>query len=505
MINTNVIPAFSNNLNFPNILTKITYNETNNNSNCEHLTNNNKKKHLEDIGNIYKNYKNPLNQSKVHQRLNKIKIYFIAKTIEIEGQRTTVAIPINTLDDLSNSGYAKALTSRVGLFQMRANIDPKDLKPNEGTPGNQPFLLGHIVECNGSFDGIPNISLEDLKIPGELKVDNMSEEEKQVLQDSKLKVQTQFIVDQNGVGRTIHYYVYQDQYEYDYIFLDNTIFTNVESYYTDPRDRDNFKKTFVDKLKNLKDFNFVNFWDKEKKTLLILESTDIFYKNTDELLNKNIIPIFSNFEDAQNLLITVLEEILEPYKKYDFLKKNEFTPLSNIDYIDDSFNFKNRVISYKTIINQLKHWLVKYRVLKSTTTTSQQHYQNYPNQNNIYYRQDNVNKANHNDRSFNENSYFYNEIYINDFDEVLFSMLNNTKIVSMGLEDFFYFWNNKETKNGEVVFIPSLKELRKTQFILSPSIKKESKDQFYEYQKQFRNKTTNNIPSYFYELKSSSI
>lgn len=501
MINTNVMPAFSNNLNFPNILTKIISNESNDNSTYEYLTNNNKEKHLEGTDKVYENYKNSLNHSKVHQKLAKIKIFFIAKSIEIEGQRTTVAIPINTLDDLSNSGYAKALTSRVGLFQMRANPDLKDVNFSEGTPGNQPFLLGHTVECNGSFDGISNISLEDLKISRELKVNNMSEEEKQVLQDSKLKVQTQFIVDQNGIGRTISYYVYQDQYEYDYIFLDNSIFTNVELYCTDPRDRDHFKKTFLDKLKNLKELNFVNFWDKEKKALIILESTDVFYKNTDELLNKNIIPIFSNFEDAQNLLITVLEEILEPYKKYDFLKKNELISLLDIDYIDDSFNFKNRAVSYTTIINQLKDWLVKYRIMKSTITP-QQHYQNYPNQNNIYYPQD---KVNNNNRFSKENSYLYNELYINDFDEVLFSMLNNTKIVSMELGDFFYFWNNKDTKNGEVLFIPSSKELRKTQFVFSPSIKKESKDQFYEYQKQFRNKTTNDIPSYLYELKNSSI
>ncbi|CAM9140411.1 unnamed protein product, partial [Ectocarpus sp. 13 AM-2016] len=32
------------------------------------------------------------------------------------------------------------------------------------------------------------------------------------------------------------------------------------------------------------------------------------------LVEKSIIPVFSNLEDAQNLLITVLEEVNEPFQ-----------------------------------------------------------------------------------------------------------------------------------------------------------------------------------------------
>nr|YP_010317766.1 hypothetical protein MRW84_pgp082 [Silvetia siliquosa]UNH90204.1 hypothetical protein [Silvetia siliquosa] len=483
MINRHFIPTFSNNINFPNILTNISSNQINTSDTCDSLT---KKNNEEYIKNLYKKYKNLNNNSDVHQKLNKIKVYFIAKSIDIDSKKTTVAIPINTLDDLSNSGYIKALTSRVGIFQMKTKTSFENGVVNEGTPGNQPFLLQYTLECDGNFNGISDISLEDLEIPYGFKENNLSEEKTQLLQESKLKLQTQFIVDQNGIGKTINYYVYQDQYEYDYVFLDNTIFTNVEQYCTNPRDRDNLKTTFIDKLKNLKDLNLRDFWNEERKTLPILETVDIFYKNTDELMNKNIIPIFSDFEDAKNLLITTIEEILEPYKEYNFDKKNKLTSNINIDY---SFNFKNGEIFDHTIMAKLKSYLLKYRIIKSNIE-SEQHYQK------------NFNKSNMAKFS-SENLDLYNGSYINDFDEVLFNMMDKTKIVSMGLGDFLYFLNNKSIKNGEILFIPSSKELQKTQFSLLPLIKTKSKDRFFEYQKEFHNKTKNYMSYYLYELENS--
>ena len=485
MINTNIIPTFNNNISFPNILNKNIPYETNNDCIYDCLTNKTKEKQSGEINRAYKNYKNLSNYSKIHQRLNKIKIYFLTKSNEIEGKTTVTIIPINTLDDLSNSTYVKALMSRIGIFQMRTKLNKKDRKVIEGTPGNQPFILGHTTECVGSFNGISNISLEDLRIIEEFELDNLSHKKIKGLHESKLKVHTQFIVDQNGVEKTINYYVYQDQYEYDYVFLDNTIFTNVELYCTDPRNRENFRKTFTDRLENLKNFNLNTFISRERKTLLILESADIFYKNTDELLNKNIIPIFSNFEDVQDLFITIFEEILEPYKKYDFSKQDKSNLITNINYIDDSFNFKNREISYNTIKKRLKGWLLKYRIIESNIAL-QQYYQIKNNKFN----------QNYSTKSLKKNSYLYDEIYINDFDEVLFNTMNNMKIASMGLGDFLYFLNNKDIKNGEVLFIPSLKKLEKKQSSLLPLIQKKYRDQFYEYQKEFRNKSAD----YMYEI-----
>nr|YP_009330560.1 ORF501 [Coccophora langsdorfii]ANS72332.1 ORF501 [Coccophora langsdorfii] len=469
MININVISTFTSNLNFTNLFTKSTLKETTYNTNRQSIININTIKRTQsyDIYEKYKNYCNLKNSDKVYERLNNIKIYLLAKSFEINGKDFNSLIPISTLDDLSNSGYAKTLTSRVGIFQMRTKSDFKSEQFNESMSGNQPFLLAHTIMCDADFDTIPIISLEDLKITEELDY-----YQKDLFEDESLKLHTQFIIDNNSIGRMIRYHLYHDQEINNYIFLDNNIFTNVQSYYIDYDDRDKVKKTFLDQLK---DFNLVNLWKKEKKIFSFFNNENLFHNNfhnnKDELLNKTIIPIFSNLEDAQDLLTTIIEEILEPYKKYDS------TLLTNVDYIDDSLNFKNRVIYHDTRIQNIKSWLIKHRIIKYNITLNQ-NYENYSN---------------------NKNQ----EIYINEFDQVLFNIIGNTKIVSMGFGDFLYFWNNKNIMNGEVLSIPSSNEFRKKHPLLSVKQKK-SKDRFYEYQKELQNTNIKNIPYYLYEIKDSN-
>ena len=95
------------------------------------------------------------------------------------------------------------------------------------------------------------------------------------------------------------------------------------------------------------------------------------------------------------------------------------------------------------------------------------------------------------------------QIYINEFDQVLFNIIGNTKIVSMGLGDFLYFWNNRNIMSGEVLSIPSSNEFQKARPLL-PIRQKKYKDRFYEYQKEFQNINTENIPYYRYEIKDSA-
>ena len=466
MINTNAMTTFTSNLNFTNLLTKNTFNEVTNGDTSNSITNNRRKTQPCDLYRKYKNSRNLKNSSKVYDRLNNIKIYVLAKSFEVKGKDFNCLIPISTLDDLSNSGYAKTLTSRVGIFQMRTKSGLRDEEFNESMSGNQPFLLAQTIMCNADFDSISTMSLEDLKIPQEF---DLYENEKDLFEEPKLKLQTQFIIDNNSRSRMIHYHVYQDQEINNYIFLDNNIFTNVQSYYINSGNREKVKKSFLNKLKDL---NSDSLWEKEKKIFFFLDHLNLSHKNKDELLNKNIIPIFSNLEDAQELLVTIIEEILEPYKKYDSI------PITNVDYIDDSFNFKNRVIYYHTRIQKIKSWLLKHRIIKYNVTL-QQNYKNYSNNRN-------------------------HEIYINEFDQVLFSIMGNTKIVSMGLGDFLYFWNNKNTMNGEILSIPSFNKFKKENSLLSVKQKK-SKDQFYEYQKEFQNKNKSNVSYYLYHIKDSNL
>ena len=85
-----------------------------------------------------------------------------------------------------------------------------------------------------------------------------------------------------------------------------------------------------------------------------------------------------------------------------------------------------------------------------------------------------------------------------EFDEFLLNTVDRTKIVSMGLADFLDFWNNSQLKNGEVLFIPSSKQMRK---IKLPFSGKKSSDKLYDYQQKFRIKTIQNRSEYTYEIK----
>nr|QXI87391.1 ORF501 [Sargassum phyllocystum]QXI87808.1 ORF501 [Sargassum mcclurei] len=464
MININVMSNFPSNLNFTNLLTKNTFRETNTNISWQSIINRTRKAQSYDIYGKYKNYCNLKNSAKVYKKLNNIKIYLLAKSSQVNGKDFNSLIPISTLDDLSNSGYAKTLTSRVGIFQMKTKSDFKNKRFIESMPGNHPFLLAHTIMCDADFDSIPIVSLDDLKITQELGL-----YEKELLENGSLKLQGQLIIDNNSIGRIIHYPIYDDSEVNNYIFLDNNIFINVQCYYIDSEDSvDNDEKTFLDKLK---DFNLINLWKKEKKIFFFLDNENLFHNNKDELLNRNIIPVFSNLEDAEDLLITIIEEILEPYKKYDS------TLITNIDYIDDSLNFKKRVIYYNKRIQNIKSWLIKHRIINYNVTL----YENYENYSN------------------NRNQ----QIYINEFDQVLFNIIGNTKIVSMGLGDFLYFWNNRNIMSGEVLSIPSSNEFQKARPLL-PIRQKKYKDRFYEYQKEFQNINTENIPYYRYEIKDSA-
>nr|YP_009828290.1 hypothetical protein [Sargassum fusiforme]QHN51257.1 orf467 [Sargassum fusiforme]QJC13507.1 hypothetical protein [Sargassum fusiforme] len=467
MINMNVMSNFPSNLNFTNLFTKNTFRETNTNISWQSIINKTRKAQSYDIYGKYKNYCNLKNSTKVYKKLNNIKIYLLAKSSQVNGKDFNSLIPISTLDDLSNSGYVKTLTSRVGIFQMKTKLDFKNKRFNESIPGNHPFLLTHTIMCDADFDGIPIVSLDDLKITQEHGL-----YEKELLENKSLKLQEQFIIDNNSIRRIIRYPIYDDPEVNNYIFLDNNIFTNVQCYYRNFEDSvDNNEKTFLDKLIRLKDFNLINLFKKEKQIFFFLDNENLFHNNKDELLNRNIIPIFSNLEDAQDLLITIIEEILEPYKKYDS------TFITNVDYIDDSFNFKRRVICYDKRIQNIKSWLIKHRIIKSNVALDD-NYENYSNNRN-------------------------QQLYINEFDQVLFSIIGNTKIVSMGLGDFLYFWNNKDIMSGEVLSIPSSNEFQKAHQLL-PIRQKKSKDRFYEYQKEFQNRNTENTPYYQYQINNSA-
>nr|YP_011005053.1 hypothetical protein V2471_pgp081 [Analipus japonicus]WAM61916.1 hypothetical protein [Analipus japonicus] len=458
---------------------------------------------------IYKKYKNKANVSESHKKLNKTKVYLIVKSIEINGKQTMVAVPINNFDDLSNSTYGNALSSRVGTFQMRTEQDLDNRGLLEGRPGNRPFILEHAIKCREPYQSIRDFPLEELMVEDGGNIEHLSSEEKELLEISRLKVRIISYKDFNDIDR--FYYYYLTQYEYDQTFVDNTIFTSVKPYLTDPRDRSNFNQTIKDKFNNLKNSRLSDFWSREKKQLRVLEFEDLIYKNTDELLSKNIIPVFCTLEEAQDLLLTILEEILEPFKKYiPIYQDSDSLPIINLDYIEDSFNFKNRQPVLTTKKEKLIDWLVKYRLVKSVTNRDS-HYVDYAakhTRGGEFEEYGDINYFDFDDEwEFEQENKIINYIFddykrdIVEFDELLLNTAGKTKIVSMGLGDFLDFWNNTLVKNGEVLFIPGSKNLGQRKL---PFFSKKPTDRFYDYQQKFRNKNIQELDDYTYEIKKLS-
>nr|YP_009182406.1 hypothetical protein MOGBL74 [Costaria costata]ALF62950.1 hypothetical protein MOGBL74 [Costaria costata] len=434
------------------------------------------------------------------EKLNKIQVYCIVKPIKVEKKEFLVAVPVNNFDDLSNSSYGKAISARAGTFLMRTDADLNKKGFIEGRPGNRPFILEHALEVQAPYGSLPELPLEALLLPkkyginGNLEVPDLTIEEQE---EDESKLITETIVDDSGKERMLYYFL--SEYEYDYAFLDNTIFTNVEPYLTTPRNETSFNRTFKDILENnIKTIKLHDIWNKEKKELRLAEIEDLVYKNTDELLSKNIIPVFSNLEEAQDLLIIVLEELLEPFKTIRFIENSSNQkdyPLTNIDYFDDSFTLQNKYAFPETRMDKIQLWLTKYRLIKSRTQLKPQYELNY--QRFLFPR---IPEELHEFLEPDERS---ETAYLSESDTVLLDIASNIKIVSMGLGDFLSFWNNSETKNGEILFIPSSKSFKKRSL---PLLSKKPRDRFYEYQQKFRGEGKQKIEdySYSYEIKSDT-
>nr|YP_011007303.1 hypothetical protein V2495_pgp077 [Scytothamnus australis]WAM64732.1 hypothetical protein [Scytothamnus australis] len=475
-----------------------------------------------ELNTLYKRYKNTSTKSKYHKSLNQTKIFLITKgNWTSDGKFNRVVLPINNLDDLSDSICAKSIASRVGLFQMLSNNDlMRKTGFAMGRPGNRPFILEHALESEGPYFKEPEVPLEALNIETHgsekngLSIDEIIESiVNATITSTETNIVYELVEREEGVFAL--YQIDVGNFEYDHTFIDNTVFTNVGSYFTDPRDRANYKRGFKKQLANFTSINVSDIWYGEKKLKTPNEMTadilSFIHKNTTELSSKNIIPVFSSVEDAQDLLLSVLEELLEPYRQTRPIKgfvytpdieffdcTNQDIPMTNTEYFDDSLTLLNKIFP-TTKLERFKHFLVKYRVLKPSEFKNKNYHFNYYS----------MPFATPLSREIQEKAtpplaliadYTGPVTELSCDSEILtLSLASRTKIISMGLGDFLEFWNNHKSKNAEALFIPSAKEIKKGRL---PGFAKKSKDKFYEYQKQFRN-TKNKKIKYRYQIQSS--
>ena len=428
---------------------------------------------IEDMLKIHEKYQTKSQRKNtLIKKLNKTKVYFIAKSMNIEDDKMIVAVPINNFDDLTMTGDNQMIISRSMIFQFKTAMDLSyDI---EGMPGNRPYIFPYIVKfAEGPYRACRKVlRLKDLdivegkEIPDEPDPNNEKYWEK------------------DGILR--------EDYGLSHYDIEQAFHTTPKHYSIDPRDLQNFTKTWKDYVRNFKDLNFNDLISKKKEVVPDRDKLgSIVKKNTVESQSKHIIPVFSNLEEAQHLLLTVFEELMEPYKTPTRrlpdldLKNIDYT---NVDYLDmplihadntnipttklekilDPISRLDRLKYPVRTINSFKSLLAKYRLIKSNTELKP-HLKNYGWDCDISLK--------------NPKKY---------------QQALNIKIIKMGLGDFLTFWNNKEIKHGEVLFLPSTQTSSKLKLL---SFDKNPDDKFYQYQHKFQRRAKRQTDDYIYEIK----
>nr|YP_009694323.1 hypothetical protein Scana_096 [Hapterophycus canaliculatus]AXU40740.1 hypothetical protein Scana_096 [Hapterophycus canaliculatus] len=484
-----------------------------------------------EIGEFYKKYSTERNRfatTTSTKKLNKIKVYFIVKPKLVKGKEVNVAVPIRAFDDLGNSIIEKSNTLIASFFHVRVdhNLPGKYI---EGRPGTRPFRLEHLIDTEPPFSTEEEVPLENFILPRMYGADGVKLDLPKDSEDpSRLRVES--AVDEFGIMRS--YVFFLSEYEYTDSAIDNTFLVSSYRYGTDAREKKSFygekdDHTLLTRIKK------INFKEDGFKSFGIANILSVLFGSKGARIDKNIIPIFSNVEDAQDLLITLLEEVNQPFQVRRKVEKAS-TPeyYRSLDYLDDSFSLQNRYFfpDPESRIDQLKDFLIKYRFMKPRNISS-------ASQNNYYSENQYQTKGPFfvadidltdayvpmSQQSFapkyiwRESDYWaflrdyfpgqaeeYSWLetrHITEYDKGLLKKSRDAKIVSMGLADFLEFWNDPARKNADILFIPSSDKLNKKKLPFSP---KKSQDQFYNYQQKFRDYKKQDTKNYNYEIKVSS-
>lgn len=384
---------------------------------------------------IYKN--------QVKNLLNKTKIYLIIKEQSLDSQKNeqSFLIPINNLENLSNKAISRLYLHRDGLFEINANSSSYI---SEDRPTNQRFyIIDDLLITEGIFDSQIEINIRN--VPIETDDDIL---EKKGLKGKLLGDNPKFYTDQNYEGKLYlpeidpdpeiwrdedkdsiwvkKYGIPRQDYEYDEAEMDNSFFNN-----------------------------------------------PIKYSSNTE---KNIFPVFERLEEAEKFLLTLFEDILEPYRRkrisinrQDFLKltKKEqyflilpssyilrinngslYNP-TDLDYLDDPDQYISPFTNLpKSYMQRVKNSFAKKRWIKSS------------NRINSHYISENYDHM----------------AYVTSSNIVLIDFLANTKIIEMGLGDFMEIWSNRNVLKREVItqsIVNQIKPVNILKRLKTPEIKGE--------------------------------
>lgn len=489
------------------------------------------------VGQFYKKYgskKKNFEKTTSQKKLNKVKVYFIVKSKTVRGKKVNFAVPIRNYDDLGNSIIEKSNAFLASLFYIK--LDDTDIMYDdeyiiEGSPGARPFILDHLIDTEPPFEAEEEVPLESLILPKKYGVDGVKLD---LPADLSINGPINMLVKENFVENAFGDY-FSSEYDYTDSLIDNTFLVNVSKYVTDIREKKTFdgEKGEIGFLKRIKDLHL-----KEDgfKSFNISNLVSLILGDKSASIDKNIIPIFSKLEDAQDLLITILEEINQPFQVRRKVENSTTTEYyRSLNYLDDSFSVQNRYFlpNPNSQIDIIKDLLRKYRLIKSRNIVSYEGNEYY-NENNyqtkgpffvedaepvdqygyvptsqrprfapkfVWRESDYLDFLEQNFPGQPEDYSWYESRDMSEVDKGILKKSQDIKIVSMGLGDFLEFWNNPKEKNAEVLFIPSSDNLNKKKL---PLFSKKPRDRFYDYQQKFRGSKKQDTENYNYELKISS-
>ena len=397
--------------------------------------------------------------------------------------------------------------------------------------------MDEVIDPEPPFSLEQEFPLENLMLPKKYVIDG---DKMKLVEHLKVpnfnKMEIEYSIDAFGVMRAFLYF--PTEYAYNQSMVDNTFIVNSLRYNTDPRQKNNFNGEKEDPgfLNHLKDLTF------KERCLEVanMNMPNIFsfiFEDKSASVDKNIIPVFSSLEDAQDLLITILDEIHQPFqvrRKTEDFNNSQYS--KSLNHLDDSFSFQNNYFfpGPKSKLAKAQDLLIKYGIVKPSdlakSSDDQFYHENRYQTKGPFFLEDTDSKIKNNKQTsiFQQSkptsksiwretdywsfldSYFPGqpEAYswwesrdINKTDKGLLQKSQHIKIISMGLSDFLEFWNNPNTKNAEVLFIPSSNYLNKKKV---PLFHKKSRDKFYDYQQKFRHSSKKDIGNYIYEIKLST-
>lgn len=288
--------------------------------NCNKWLNDfNVKKQFEKFDQIITNYfKTNDNSESILTKNNNIKkvlnhryIYLIIKITRLSDSNLSFTIlPISNFEDLSNSAINRLYLHRDGLFEINPNLSYDQSSLGKSKTNHRFYHLNELLTTQGVFDSELDTKTKDLTIE--------TEEDLLIRKGLTNKI----------LGDDPKFYSMSTYENLDYL---PEIDPEPEQINLDDKDSIWLQKYGIPR----QDYEY-----NEAEMDNILFSNPIKYRMP---TSNKIFPLFENLHDAENFLLTIFEDLLEPMKKkkismtkqnfFELTRKEQYTLLLPNSYI----------------------------------------------------------------------------------------------------------------------------------------------------------------------------